>query len=359
MYQIAYIGRWETLPKTAEVIYEHDIPKLEQMLQDGLNLNAPIQLSEYIKLMPLEIAVFQNDVPMIRYLLEHGVDPSLAEEQPLILTAARCCGPDVVALFAGQVAKLSPKQKERAFQEVRWGNRLENISVLEKAGISVSKFGGEAFRAAVSEGNKKLAKILLEKGADINYHKPDMVFPNASTAITEAARHKNFPMVYWLVEQGADITIADKYGDRPYTVAVQNKNQEMANYLKALEPEDWHNEQEKVRQLIPYKLPKKMVDYLKTGPWRLEFPEQTWVKWVELYTYMDVQEMTWKRKKLLSLMPAMDNYSDYLLLWSPRDKKLWYLDIEHEEFHPLAKWDEFIAEPGRYINGMIEGEFEE
>ena len=58
---------------------------------------------------------------------------------------------------------------------------------------------------------------------------------------------------------------------------------------------------------------------------------------------MDVQEMTWKRKKLLSLMVQMDNYSDYLLLWSPRDKKLWYLDIEHEEFHPLAKWDDFIA----------------
>ena len=35
------------------------------------------------------------------------------------------------------------------------------------------------------------------------------------------------------------------------------------------------------------------------------------------------REMTWKRKKLLSLMAAMDNYSDYLLLWSPRDKKLW------------------------------------
>ena len=83
------------------------------------------------------------------------------------------------------------------------------------------------------------------------------------------------------------------------------------------------------------------------------------VKWAELYSYMDVQEMTWKRKKLLSLMVQMDNYSDYLLLWSPRDKKLWYLDIEHEEFHPLAKWDDFIADPGRYLNGMIEGEFEE
>ena len=130
-------------------------------------------------------------------------------------------------------------------------------------------------------------------------------------------------------------------------------------YLKGLEPEEWHNEQEKVRRLMPYKLPARLVEYLKTGPLRLEFPDQKWVKWAELYSYMDVQEMTWKRKKLLSLMAAMDNYSDYLLLWSPRDKKLWYLDIEHEEFHPLAKWDDFIADPGRYLNGMIEGEFEE
>ena len=242
MYQIAYIGRWETLPETAAAICDHDTPKLEALLQGGLDLDVPIQLSEYIKLMPLEIAVFRNDVPMIHFLLEHGADPGLAEEQPLLLTAARCCEPEVVALFAGQAAKLSPKQKERAFQEVRWGQRAENIPVLEQAGITVDKFGGEAFRAAVSEGNTKLARLLLEKGADINYHKPDMVFPYASTPVTEAARSNNFPMVRWLVEQGADITIADKYGDRPYTVAVQNKNQELADYLKALEPEEWHNE---------------------------------------------------------------------------------------------------------------------
>lgn len=301
----------------------------------------------------------QGDDKAMETLLEHGADPGLAEEQPLLLTAARCCGPEVVALFAEQAAKLSSKQKERAFQEVRWGQRAENIQVLEQAGITVEKFGGEAFRAAVYDGNTKLARLLLKKGADINYHKPDMVFPNAPTAVTEAARHNDFSMVRWLVEQGADITIADKYGDRPYTVAVQNKNQELADYLKALEPEEWHNEQEKVRQLTPYKLPAKLVEYLKTGPLRLEFPERELVKWAELYPYMDVQEMTWKRKKLLSLMVQMDNYSDYLLLWSPRDKKLWYLDIEHEEFHPLAKWDDFIADPGRYLNGMIEGEFEE
>ena len=82
MYQIAYIGRWETLPETAAAICDHDTPKLEALLQGGLDLDVPIQLSEYIKLMPLEIAVFRNDVPMIHFLLEHGADPGLAEEQP-------------------------------------------------------------------------------------------------------------------------------------------------------------------------------------------------------------------------------------------------------------------------------------
>ena len=38
----------------------------------------------------------------------------------------------------------------------------------------------------------------------------------------------------------------------------------MADYLKALEPEEWHNEQEKIRQLMPYKLPAKLVEHLKT-----------------------------------------------------------------------------------------------
>ena len=97
MYQIAYIGRWETLPETAAAICDHDTPKLEALLQGGLDLDVPIQLSEYIKLMPLEIAVFRNDVPMIHFLLEHGADPDLAEEQPLLLTAARCCGPEAVS----------------------------------------------------------------------------------------------------------------------------------------------------------------------------------------------------------------------------------------------------------------------
>ena len=162
------------------------------------------------------------------------------------------------------------------------------------------------------------------------------------------------PFARWL-EKLAYITIPDKYGDRPYTLAVQNKNQEMAAYLRNLEPEDWHNEENRAQQLAAYKMPTEMVEYLKTGPLRLEFPEQDEVQWAELYPYRDVLEVTWKREKLLSVMAQMDNYPDYLLLWNPKDKKLWYLDVEHEEFHALATWEDFIADPGKYLNRMIIG----
>ena len=29
MYEIAYLGRWETLPETAAAICDHDTPKLD------------------------------------------------------------------------------------------------------------------------------------------------------------------------------------------------------------------------------------------------------------------------------------------------------------------------------------------
>lgn len=299
----------------------------------------------YSNVPPMMAAIKSGDIEAIRSLLHAGYSPN---------------EPQCYQVMIGDW----PRDDEASPLELAvLENRMDMVQFVIECGADLTHNPEEllcgSLRSMASHGNQLLVEYLIQNGADINYHKPDMVFPYASTPVTEAARHNDFSMVRWLVEQGADITIPDKYGDRPYTVAVQNKNQEMAAYLKALEPEEWHNEQEKARQLMPYKLPAKLVEYLKTGPLRLEFPERELVKWAELYPYMDVQEMTWKRKKLLSLMAKMDNYSDYLLLWSPGDKKLWYLDIEHKEFHPLAKWEEFIADPGKYLNGMIEGEFEE
>ena len=311
---------------------------------------------EHVQKTPLELAVQENREDMVRLLVERGADLTQNGDE-LLFAAIKCQNYSTLSYLVEAGVRLEENQRSiyHLFSLLEGRKNPELLTIVDRLQIDFKRYGGEPLRTAVWGGDRMLAEYLIQNGADIDYHKPDEMFPYASTPVIEAARQNDFHMVRWLVGQGADITIPDKYGDRPYTLAVQNKNQEMAAYLRNLEPEDWHNEENRAQQLAAYKMPTEMVEYLKTGPLRLEFPEQDEVQWAELYSYMDVLEVTWKREKLLSVMAQMDNYPDYLLLWNPKDKKLWYLDVEHEEFHVLATWEDFIADPGRYLNGMIIG----
>ena len=278
---------YSNVPPMMAAIQSGDMEALRSLLHAGHSPNEPQCYQVTIgawpreeETSPLELAVLENRMDMVQLLIESGADLT---HNPEALLYGSLRGPDL-SLFSFLIhagARIPAKQEEicRLFLHLENRRDPDVLPILDRLGMDLKQYGGEALRSMASHGNQMLAGYLIQKGADINYHKPDMVFPYASTPVT--------------------------------------------------------------------------------GPLRLEFPERELVKWAELYPYMDVQEMTWKRKKLLSLMAKMDNYSDYLLLWSPRDKKLWYLDIEHKEFHPLAKWEEFIADPGKYLNGMIEGEFEE
>ena len=309
---------------------------------------------EHVQKTPLELAVQENREDMVRLLVERGADLTQNGDE-LLFAAIKCQNYSTLSYLVEAGVRLEENQRSiyHLFSFLEGQKNPELLTIVDRLQIDFKRYGGEPLRTAVWGGDRMLAEYLIQNGADIDYHKPDEMFPYASTPVIEAARQNDFHMVRWLVGQGADITIPDKYGDRPYTLAVQNKNQEMAAYLRNLEPEDWHNEENRAQQLAAYKMPTEMVEYLKTGPLRLEFPEQDEVQWAELYSYMDVLEVTWKREKLLSVMAQMDNYPDYLLLWNPKDKRLWYLDVEHEEFHALATWEDFIADPGKYLNRMI------
>lgn len=311
---------------------------------------------EHVQKTPLELAVQENREDMVRLLVERGADLTQNGDE-LLFAAIKYQNYSMLSYLVEASVRLEENQRSiyHLFSLLEGRKNPELLTIVDRLQIDFKRYGGEPLRTAVWGGDRMLAEYLIQNGADIDYHKPDEMFPYASTPVIEAARQNDFHMVRWLVGQGADITIPDKYGDRPYTLAVQNKNQEMAAYLRNLEPEDWHNEENRAQQLAAYKMPTEMVEYLKTGPLRLEFPEQDEVQWAELYSYMDVLEVTWKMEKLLSVMAQMDNYPDYLLLWNPKDKRLWYLDVEHEEFHVLATWEDFIADPGRYLNGMIIG----
>lgn len=354
MYKIAYLGNFDSVPDPVRAVLDEDKDSLLSQLAQGLDLNSKVEISRYITLMPLEAAVFCNLPDMITFLIEHGARRDLAVENPLVMTAVRCCGSDVLSLFIDQAADLNVKHKRRIFLEVFWGGHTEHLNTLENAGITAALYGGDALRSAASKGDRDTVRLLLDMGADINWHEPDMVFPYASTPLIEAARQGDMETAKLLVERGADVTICDRDGDRPYSAALSSKNQDLAAWLKTLEPEQWHNEQEKLRMLRGYKAPAAMIEQLTQGPWLIEFPDAPLVRFVRLHQLMDVMEFSRGRRKYLSLLAEIDNYSDWKLLWSRTDRSLWAFDIEHEELKKLGSWSDFTANPGLMLNKMID-----
>ena len=119
------------------------------------------------------------------FLLEHGADPGLAEEQPLLLTAARCCGPEVVALFAGQAAILSPKQKERAFQEVHWGKRPETMDDISANVYTVP----DCDLVIRPSGEQRLSNFLLWQAAYSEFWYSDVLWPDFTEQDLAEALH--------------------------------------------------------------------------------------------------------------------------------------------------------------------------
>ncbi len=351
-YLIGYIGEFDSLPEPALSVYEHDMDKLGKMAEEGMNFSDALTLGQWTKLTPLEIAVYHDDVEMVKWLTAHGAN-IIPVIKAVLDAAVRCCGREMIEYFMDRIQRLGAARKNELFSQIQYGKRFENIDILEEYGITAAEYGGEAFRSAAAKNETDLVHMYIERGVDINYHEPNMVFPYASTPVTEAARKDNMELVEYLVEHGADITIEDKNGDRPYTCAVKNKNKKMIEFLTALEPKEWHDEQEKKAMLKPYRLPEEMEEYLKTGERRIEFSESGFIKALEFYSYMDLQEIKWQRKKYLSIAASIEDYSDLALVWNAKAGKLSVIDLEHDTIVELCGWKEFIKAPGEQLNRIF------
>lgn len=130
---------------------------------------------------------------------------------------------------------------------------------------------------------------------------------------------------------------------------------ETARFIQSIEPTVTEAEQDSLFER--YHVPAAMGDYLKTGPLLLEFPEGEYLGWVRLFAYTDVAEICYRGQRLLSLVEDSEDYV-VTLLWEPKSKKVWFLDMEHDVFHAVAAWEKFIRNPGYYINRAVMWEFD-
>lgn len=199
--------------------------------------------------------------------------------------------------------------------------------MLNELGLDIRNYGGKTLRKAVADHDMKTIQYLLDEGVDVNYNEPDMVYPYKATPLTVAARLNNMKMVRYLVDQGADVTIQEKDGERAYTIAVSQKNEVMAEYLKGLEPQDFHE---------------------------IDFPDdESGIGYIEFFHLINTVEMKMGRQKLLRISSNVDQYSHILIVWNPSKKMIGYADIEHQEHGTIATFEEFLADPVTAIEDFL------
>ena len=150
-------------------------------------------------------------------------------------------------------------------------------------------------------------------------------------------------MCKYLVEHGADVTITEKDGMRPYSIAIERGDMEMAEYFKNLEPAEYHDLQNKMDQLKPFKLPKALVAFLESDNLYFELPESDFIS-IEFFPLIDTIPFKVGRRNLLRLSKELGEYDHWQVVWDPKSKKIGCYDTEHQELQELCKFDEFIAD---------------
>ena len=192
---------YSNVPPLMAAIRGGDIETLRSLLHAGHSPNEPqcyqVMIGDWLRddeASPLELAVLENRIDMVQLLIEAGADLTHNPEE-LLYGSLRSQDLTLFSFLIHAGVRIPAKQEDiyRLFLHLENRRDPDVLPILDRLGMDLKQYGGEALRSVASQGNQMLAVYLIQNGADINYHKPDMVFPYASTPVTEAARRRGPP----------------------------------------------------------------------------------------------------------------------------------------------------------------------
>jgi len=349
MITIKDIGTYETIPPIVNDLITGNIPSLDEYFAQGWNIEESISLCEYIEQTPLDFALIMENFDSVKWLIKKGVNLNV-KHNPSFLSAVRYCSEDITRYMVAHCAKINEVNnvKSEAFQQALYGKRYENLPVIHELGHTVKQYGGEAFRKAVSDKNYNVLEFFISHHVDINYNKPDMVYPFKPTPLCVAARYVDLDMCKYLVKHGADVTITEKDGMRPYSIAVEKGDREMADFFKSIEPADFHSLNNKLDELKPYKLPKNLITFLQGDKLHINLSQSDF-KFIEFFSLIETVPFKVKKQKLLRISKTTGDFTDINIVWNPKSKKIAYYDIEHNDLRDLCTFEEFLECPSRQL----------
>lgn len=356
MIKMKDIGNFRSVPQIVSDIINENIPALNEHLFQGWDIDKKIKIGEYISETPLTYALIMECFASVKWLVEHNANLN-EKESPSFLIAVRYCDEQIVRYIVSHGAKVDVLNnvKSDAYNEALCGKRYKNLPLIHELGHTVSKYGGNAFRRAVNDKNYDVLEFFLKNGVDINYHEPDMVYPFKPTPLCVAARYVDMPMCKYLVEHGADVTLAEKDGMRPYSIALEKGDLELAEYFKSLEPSEYHNLLNKMDELKPYKLPKILIDFLQRENLHFDIQDCDF-GYIDFFPLIDTIPMKVGKQKLLRISKITGDYEYIDIVWNPKSKQIAYYDKEHDELGNICGFEEFLKDISTYMQKIIDGE---
>jgi uncharacterized protein len=165
------------------VLKAKDIRKIEELLKQGVDINAPIGCGTYS---PLDGAVDTQNLGMLKFLLAHGARPRGRE----LANAAFI------------------QNHKTAFDIAR---------VLLLAGVdpnAPNRYSTPLISAAYQDNRELVAVLLSQPGIKFNAQDVD-----GYTALMWAADHDSLDLVHQLIRAGANPNLTNKRGDDAYSLA--------------------------------------------------------------------------------------------------------------------------------------------
>jgi Ankyrin repeats (3 copies) len=167
----------------------------------------------------LAMAAFNGDDEMVKMLLKHGADPSLASGSGYNpLHDAACSGKSsTVKLLLNAGADWHGNSGVSALRIAASKGNVEMVNLLLMAGVPVD---GSALVSAASGGNTDVARRLLDRGATSSIED--------GTALCAAAEWGNTAMIDLLLDAGTSL---ERYGDAALQKAIEHLRAAAVDHL--------------------------------------------------------------------------------------------------------------------------------
>lgn len=175
-------------------------------------------------------AVKVDDERTVADLLRRGIDADSVspEGDPLLVLAVKEGRPSMVRTVLNARPKVNARNAygETALMLAALRGQTEIARLLLDRGAEVNHPGWTPLMYSAVNNRVDIARILIGRGADLNAEAD-----NGSTALMMAAREGHVPLVLLLLEHGADVNHKTKFGYSALEVARDRGMREVANIL--------------------------------------------------------------------------------------------------------------------------------